>query len=177
MPPLPPGKPPLDVNVEPAPPGFYRSRSGRLLPIVEEVSAGGLAVDLVDGQVCAALILRRARTGRLEWLLPKGHVEPRETPGQAAAREIEEETGIHCRPVRFISAMDYWFSGPDRRVHKVVHHFLCETIGGEITVENDPDREATAGGWVPLVVMNQRLAYPAERRIAAIAMKLLGVKQ
>lgn len=144
--------------------------------MVEETSAGGLTVDVVDGKVCAALILRPSRTGRLEWLLPKGHVEPGETPGQAATREIEEETGIKCRTVCFISTMDYWFSGPNRRVHKVVHHFLCETVGGEITAENDPDREATAARWVPLAVIPQRLAYPAERRIVTIAMKLLGVK-
>ncbi|MCI6583570.1 MAG: NUDIX hydrolase [Mobiluncus porci] len=155
------------------PEGFYRSRSGRLLPIVEEVSAGGLAVDLVNGKISAALILRRSRAGRLEWLLPKGHVEEGETPAEAAAREIHEETGIECRPVRFLSSMDYWFSGPDRRVHKVVHHFLCETTGGSLTVEDDPDHEAAAAQWVPLSLLQQRLAYPAERRIAAIATRLL----
>lgn len=156
------------------PEGYYRSRSGRLLPIVQEVSAGGLAVAAVEGKICAALILRRSRMGRLEWLLPKGHVEPGETPAQAAVREIREETGIDSKPVRFLSSMDYWFSGPDRRVHKVVHHFLCEAIGGEITVEDDPDREATAARWVPLSLLQQRLAYPAERRIAAIATRLLS---
>ena len=36
---------------QPVPEGFYRSRSGRLLPIVEEVSAGGLAVKLVTHEM------------------------------------------------------------------------------------------------------------------------------
>lgn len=163
------------VSDDPAPQGFYRSRSGRLLPIVEEVSAGGLAVKLVEGKVCAALIQRQGRAGRLEWLLPKGHVEDDETIPQAAAREVEEETGIQCRPVRYLSAMDYWFSGPDRRVHKVVHHFLLEATGGELTVEHDPDREARLAQWVPLSELDQCLAFPAERRIGALARKLLGV--
>ncbi len=179
---LPPGRvpgplpiPPADAGRpgDPAPEGFYRSRSGRLLPIVHEVSAGGLAVDLVGGQICAVIILRQGRSGRLEWLLPKGHVEAGETVAQAAAREVHEETGIECRPVRFLSSMDYWFSGTDRRVHKVVHHFLLEATGGELSVEGDPDHEARTAQWVGLGQLQQRLAFPAERRIAQLAMRLL----
>ena len=41
----------------------------------------------------AAVIARLNRAGRLEWCLPKGHLEDDETPEQAAVREIEEETG------------------------------------------------------------------------------------
>jgi 8-oxo-dGTP diphosphatase len=29
-----------------------------------------------------------------QWVFPGGHVDPDETPGEAAAREVEEETGI-----------------------------------------------------------------------------------
>lgn len=162
---------------DPPPEGFYRSRSGRLLPIVHEVSAGGLAVKLVDGKACAALILRRGRAGRMEWLLPKGHVEPGETVAEAAVREVFEETGIESRPVRFLSSMDYWFSGTDRRVHKVVHHFLLEATGGELNVNGDPDHEASAAKWVALLDLDKRLSFPAERRIGALARKLLGVRR
>lgn len=156
------------------PEGFYRSRSGRLLPVVLEVSAGGVAVSVVGGKICGALISRHNRAGRLEWLLPKGHVEEGETPAQAAAREVREETGIESKPVRFLSSMDYWFSSTDKRVHKVVHHFLLEATGGRLTVEDDPDQEATQAKWVPLTEMPKRLAFPAERRIAGLALKLLG---
>ena len=72
--------------------------------------------------------------------------------------------------------MDYWFSGPDRRVHKVVHHFLLEATGGEITAEHDPDHEACTAQWVPLSLLDKRLAFPAERRIGAVALKMLGVR-
>ena len=42
----------------------------------------------------AAVIARRNRGSRLEWCLPKGHLEGSETPPEAAVREISEETGI-----------------------------------------------------------------------------------
>ena len=39
-------------------------------------------------------------------------------------REVAEETGIHGRVVAPLGSIDYWFSVPGKRIHKVVHHFL-----------------------------------------------------
>ena len=64
-------------------------------------------------------------------------------------------------------------SGTDRRVHKVVHHFLLEALHGELTIENDPDREAEKVEWVRLDRVSSRLAYPNERRIVALAREIL----
>ncbi len=89
----------------------------------------------------AAIIARRNRGGRLEWCLPKGHLGD-ETPEQAAVREIAEETGIRGAVQEPLGVIDYWFTGDDPRVHKVVHHFLLRATGGHLTVEGDPDGEA-----------------------------------
>ena len=62
------------------------------LPVVNETSAGGIIVDVQDGQPYTAVIARRNRSGRLEWCLPKGHLEGEETAEEAAVREISEET-------------------------------------------------------------------------------------
>lgn len=143
------------------------------LPIFSETSAGGIVVDIQDGIPYAALIARRNRAGRIEWCLPKGHLEGSETPEQAALREVAEETGIHGRIIRHLASIDYWFSGADRRVHKVVHHYLMGYESGDITVEHDPDHEAEEAAWMPLRTMGQKLAYPNERRIVSIALDLL----
>jgi 8-oxo-dGTP pyrophosphatase MutT (NUDIX family) len=136
---------------------------------VEETSAGGLVVRVDAGVHVAAVIARRNRAGRLEWCLPKGHLEGDETPEQAAVREIAEETGIVGRIVRHLGVIDYWFTGDDRRVHKMVHHFLLGAVGGELTVEDDPDGEAEDVAWVPVLDLPGRLAYPNERRLAESA--------
>lgn len=146
---------------------------GSHLPVVGETSAGGLVVDVVDGIPYAAIIARRNRAGRVEWCLPKGHLEGDETPEEAALREVAEETGIHGRVIRHLATIDYWFSGPDRRVHKVVHHYLMGYVSGSITVEGDPDHEAEAADWVPLEDLVRQLAYPNERRIVGLALDLL----
>ncbi len=137
--------------------------------MVEETSAGGIVLRTIDAMPHAAVIARRNRAGRLEWCLPKGHLEGTETPPEAAVREIAEETGITGAILDRLGVIDYWFTGSDRRVHKVVFHFLLHAIDGEITVENDPDAEAEDAAWIPMPELPDRLSYPNERRIAVIA--------
>lgn len=146
-----------------------RRRAPWSLPVVEETSAGGLVVACELTTPHAAVIARRNRAGRLEWCLPKGHLEGAETPEEAAVREIAEETGIHGAIVQALGVIDYWFTGEDHRVHKVVHHFLLRATGGELSVAGDPDGEAEDVAWVPVDQLPARLAYPNERRLAATA--------
>jgi 8-oxo-dGTP pyrophosphatase MutT (NUDIX family) len=47
-------------------------------------------------------LLVRSTDGR-EWVLPKGHIEPGETPRQTAVREVKEETGHWARIVKLES--------------------------------------------------------------------------
>ncbi len=144
------------------------------MPLVEETSAGGLVVQVTDGSAEVALIARHNRAGRLEWCLPKGHPENGETLQQTAIREVAEETGIRGRPLAALGSVDYWFSADGRRVHKIVHHFLLEAVGGTISVENDPDREAVDAAWVPLGELEQRLTFANERRLARDVSLLLS---
>ncbi|HEX5757958.1 MAG TPA: NUDIX hydrolase [Thermoanaerobaculia bacterium] len=136
------------------------------MPTVEETSAGGLVVDRSARPPRVAVIARLNRAGRLEWCLPKGHLEDGETAEEAAVREIAEETGIHGRVMSPLGSIDYWFSAEGRRIHKVVHHYLLEATGGSLTIEGDPDAEAVDVAWVTFGELGTRLAFPNERRIA-----------
>lgn len=177
-----PAHPPVPGGV-PAPPGGHPLRidprhtlvrvPATPLPVVDETSAGGIVVSRREGVDHAAVIARRNRAGRLEWCLPKGHLEGDETPEQAAVREIAEETGITGEVLRRLGVIDYWFSGDDRRVHKVVHHFLLGATGGSLTVEGDPDGEAEDAAWIPVAELHGVLAYPNERRLAEAALVVL----
>ena len=123
-------------------------------------------VDRLGDPPKAAVIARRNRAGRVEWCLPKGHLEDGETPEQAAVREIAEETGIEGRVLSSLGVIDYWFSAEGRRIHKLVHHYLLEATGGELSIEGDPDHEAIDVAWVALDDLGALLAFPNERRIA-----------
>jgi 8-oxo-dGTP pyrophosphatase MutT (NUDIX family) len=124
-----------------------------------------LVVDRTAEPLRAAVIARLNRAGRVEWCLPKGHLEDGETPEDAAVREIEEETGIRGRVIGSLGTIDYWFSAEGRRVHKLVHHYLLEATGGTLSTEGDPDQEAIDVAWVPLTDLVKTLAFPNERKI------------
>ncbi|KNX38749.1 NUDIX hydrolase [Luteipulveratus halotolerans] len=152
-----------------------RRRTARRLAAVEETSAGGVVIDVRGGAAYIALIARLNRAGRLEWCLPKGHVEPGETLVETAVREVEEETGILGRALVTLGTIDYWFSTPSHRIHKMVHHYLLEALGGEITIDKDPDHEAIDARWFRLERVHEQLTFPNERRIAQMAwMRLAG---
>ena len=120
------------------------------------------------------MIARRNRAGRIDWCLPKGHIEPGETLPETAAREVAEETGIIGRVLAELGTIDYWFATADKRVHKFVHHFLLEATGGELTIDNDPDQEAIDVAWFPLQQVHQHLTFPNGRRIAKVAWERLA---
>ncbi|MCL1801633.1 MAG: NUDIX hydrolase [Promicromonosporaceae bacterium] len=186
--PLPPGGSPLRVDpTRLRRVGGARSDSGvfRSLPpvvnpghltIVEETSAGGVVARAPEGDEAepqVAVITRRNRAGRLEWCLPKGHLEDQETPEEAAVREVFEETGLIAGIRKRLGMIDYWFSGDSRRVHKVVHHYLMRMNGGFLTVEGDPDQEPEDVFWIPLSRLASRLSYPNEQKLATVAAHLL----
>ncbi|MGH3859457.1 NUDIX hydrolase [Actinokineospora sp.] len=162
------------------PPSSGRSRGARTgrrfrkrgpkLATVDETSAGGLVLDAATGQV--ALIGRLDRRGRLLWSLPKGHIEPGETPEQTAVREVAEETGIEGEVVQPLGTIDYWFIADGaKRIHKTVHHFLLVAHSYELS---DEDLEVTEVAWVAFDDLEARLAYADERRLVRKARQLLS---
>jgi ADP-ribose pyrophosphatase YjhB (NUDIX family) len=147
---------------------------GRRLPKVEETSAGGVVLDLSSDPPAVALIARHDRRSRLLWSLPKGHVEEGETPEQAALREVFEETGLVGRIVAPLGVIDFWFVVEDKRIHKTVHHYVIEAIGGELS---DEDVEVEAVEWIPFHQVVRKLAYGDERRLVEKVPQIVpGVK-
>ena len=122
---------------------------------VEETSAGGLVVDTAVEPPQAVLIGKRDRGGQLLWSLPKGHVEAGETAEQAAAREIEEETGIKARLIAPLGEIDYWFVFAGRRPGEDLAQVPLESLSTTLT-----DRRIliVLGFWVILnIVFGQGL--------------------
>ncbi|HEU4543433.1 MAG TPA: NUDIX hydrolase [Jiangellaceae bacterium] len=145
----------------------------RKLRTVRETSAGGLVVDRIDGATRGVLIGRIDRQGELEWVLPKGHVEPGETTQEAAIREIREETGLEAAIAATLGPIDYWFVAGKRRIHKTVHHYLLTPVGGTLASE---DVEVSEVAWVPLDQLERRLRHPSERRLLRRLPELLAAR-
>ena len=58
-----------------------------------------MVVDRAQQPAAVAVIARRNRAGRVEWCLPKGHVEGAETLEQTAVREVAEGLGVSTKSI------------------------------------------------------------------------------
>lgn len=141
--------------------------NNRPKPRVEETSAGGFVL-AADGSPRIAVIGRRNRGGRIDWCVPKGHLEGSETIEEAAIREVAEETGLEATIIESLGSIHYEFSTPTSIISKTVHHFLMKQTGGNLTIENDPDQEAVDIRWINVALLHEDLTHENERRLASI---------
>ncbi len=119
--------------------------------IYKPISAAGGAVFNADGKVL--LIHRRG-----SWDLPKGKIDPGETPEQAAVREVQEETGLRQITLG-PHLLDTWhtYELKGKRVLKTTHWFKMQTTDSQLVPQTDEDIELAV--WDDL---NALLAEPKE---------------
>ncbi|PTQ74566.1 NUDIX hydrolase [Celeribacter persicus] len=109
----------------------------------EQPKLAVLAVCQRDGKFL--MVERGKDPARGTWGFPGGHVEFGETLAEAAARELEEETGVIAEAGAVIDHVELIFREGDR----VAHHFLlvavsCRYIAGEPVAADD----AAAVDWM-----------------------------
>ena len=133
---------------------------------VDETSAGGLVIDSTKtkGLLIGRIDQKDSSRQKIIWSLPKGHIEEGETPEQAAIREVAEETGITSSITKSLGVIDFWFMASGKRIHKTVHHFLFEEVGGELAPQ---ESEVDEVAWFPLNEIVDKLAYPDEKKLIA----------
>jgi 8-oxo-dGTP pyrophosphatase MutT (NUDIX family) len=140
-----------------------------------EVSAGGFVISKSDPNL-VALMARFNRGGKLEWCIPKGHLEDDETFEQAALREVREETGLVAEIITHLGEVNYQFIQDGKRIAKTVHVYLMQQTGGELSFEHDPHKEASELEWVAVSELLARLSHGNEKRIAKMAIELIEAR-
>jgi 8-oxo-dGTP pyrophosphatase MutT (NUDIX family) len=125
-----------------------------------QVSAGGVVVRPGDGGAEVLLASRRTRAGKLVWGLPKGLVEPGESPEEAARREVREETGYDAVVREPLGDTSYWFVWEGTRIRKTVHFFLMEATGDP---PGERDLEMEEVSWYSLDEAPRVAGFDSER--------------
>ena len=143
---------------------------------VTQVSAGGVPFRRRGESDEVAIV---SVGDRRRWQLPKGIVDPGETPETAAVREAREEAGVDTELLAPIETIEYWYQGNERgervRFHKFVHFFLLDYRGGDVSRH---DREVHEARWVPVEEALALLAFANERRVVERARELItGIRR
>lgn len=141
-------------------------------------SAAGVVVFRNAGGGRLYLLVRSALTRRPIWEFPKGGVESGETEGEAAERELGEETGLlpgdFVVRAGFREEEQYLFTqgrGASRTlIAKKVVYFLAEAFTDEVRIS----REAEEFRWVRYDEALRLLRFPGKRAVLERAERFLA---
>jgi 8-oxo-dGTP pyrophosphatase MutT (NUDIX family) len=135
-----------------------------------EFSSGAVLVRRIKGRPMLAAIRPQGKPEGT-WALPKGNLDPGETPAETAVREVLEETGVHGRLVEKLGDVKYTYTRQDgTRVFKIVSFYLLQAGRGRLGAIADEMRiEVADARWLPLEDAPRLLAYGGEREMAAKA--------
>ena len=129
-------------------------------------SAGGIVVRYEAGRPQLVIGSRRRERDGRTWTLPKGTPKRKETTEETALREVAEETGLEVRITGPLDSIEYWFVQSGTRIHKTVHYFLMEPVGGDLSRH---DREFERVRWVSFAEAPELLTFATERALVATA--------
>lgn len=87
----------------------------------EPTHAGAVTVRLTDNQTTYLVV---SSSNGEHWVLPKGHIEPGETPAGAALRELEEEAGRIGEVLAELSLQQFQKNGK----RCMVQYFLVDEV-------------------------------------------------
>ena len=123
-----------------------------------------------EGLQC--LVLRRGPGGRCpgSWETVHGHIEEGERPWEAAARELQEETGLAPERLYNLSRVEAFYQ--HRKDEVALVPVFVAFAAPDAPVRLGPEHEAFE--WLAPAQAGARFAWPRERRALEDAVQLLG---
>ena len=142
-------------------------------------ASAGIRVSLIDlyvlrgaGAGLRCLVLRRASGTRCTgaWEVVHGHIEPGETPAEAAVREMEEETGLVPARLFNVSRVEAFYQHRTNEVALVPVFAAFVDAAAEASLGPEHD----AAEWLTPDQACARVAWPREARAIEDIVRMLG---
>ncbi len=124
------------------------------------IAAGAVCWRVVKDKVRVLLVHRAARA---DVSLPKGKLDPGETPPQTAVREIEEETGLRIALGVPLGTVEYALGGGRE---KVVYYWAGEVTEEALAASTfRPNDEIAELEWLTIDKARKALSYERDREV------------
>lgn len=138
---------------------------------MDQISAGGVAFRRMGSEPEIVIVSMKPK---LRWQLPKGIVDPGESPEVTAVREVREEAGIETERLGLIETIEYWYrsvkNGKPVRFHKFVHFYFMEYRSGDVV---NHDHEVEEARWVSFEEALELLEFKSERDVVEKARQMI----
>lgn len=125
-----------------------------------------------------SVLVIRNRFG--EWVLPKGKIEPFETPPEAALREVLEETGVRAKIMCPLGTTEYAYVSDvtGELVDKTVYWYAGTPVGNDDGVypHTEPQRDEgiSCAQFVTWQSALDMLTYKDSRNLVSLARKCIS---
>lgn len=133
----------------------------------EHQSAGGLIYN-------KGKFLLIYRKGKKDFTLPKGHLEGKETPEEAALREVTEETGFqNLEIVADLGEREYFWKEGGVLHHKKEHDFLMKLKDETRKKLSGPEYEDIKNVWLTPKEAPKKASYQSVKETLGKAISKL----
>jgi 8-oxo-dGTP pyrophosphatase MutT (NUDIX family) len=125
---------------------------------LRDFTHGGGVVVKQHGQDCLFLLVK-AKATEIQWVFPKGHLEPGEDTAAAALREVREEAGVEAKLLGVLGPIEFIYNNQQVRAQ----FFLLQYLRDVIPEENRQKR------WCKYEEALDLLYFPEHRQLLRMA--------
>ena len=135
---------------------------------VRETTSGGVIVRRQGKENKLQVMLVQDAKDR--WTIPKGHIEPGETPRQTAEREIIEETGLQKMEIYdHLGKVDFRYRRQNTLVLMTMHVFLVKALGDTNKLQKEEWMNGIA--WFDFHEALDKIEYEGIEKLMLLGLK------
>lgn len=143
----------------------HRERSHKCNVRMSSPTHAGGIVYKNEGNETLYLVISTKDNQQNTWVLPKGHIESGESDGEAALREVQEETGVVAQLMRPIGEVRYIVGTGAAKTHTSAKFYLMRWLF------DAPEKrsEGRVLQWLPFEHALRKLTFPEGKRMLLLA--------